>query len=122
MANNAKKRLGAEGEAAVAQYLLQNNCTILQKNYSVRAGEVDIIFKEHDTIVFAEVKTRSSTRFGTPAEAVTKTKQQRMAQVALHYMAQNGTELPLRFDVMEVFAANGGFTITHIKNAFYVES
>jgi putative endonuclease len=103
---NMRER-GDRGEAQAAAYLEKNNC--------IRGGEVDIIFKDGDTIVFCEVKTRTQNRFGTPAEAVTAVKQRRICRAALDYAYQKKCiDESIRFDIIEVMSDK----INHIKSAF----
>lgn len=106
---------GIKGEQIAKQYLLKNKYKILEMNYKNPIGEIDIIAKDKDTIVFVEVKARSSTRFGLPREAVTPYKQDKIHKVALGYLkfTQN-LDAPIRFDCVEIL----GDEITHIKNCF----
>ncbi len=109
------RTVGDRGEAMAAAYLEGIGCTILARNYCVRGGEVDIIFKDGDVIVFCEVKFRSSDKFGTPAEAVDKTKQKRICHAALDYAyKKNCIDESLRFDIIEIVNDK----INQIKNAF----
>ena len=118
-----RKHLGAQGEDAAAKHLIKQGCTILERNYRIRSGEVDIIAKEADTLVFVEVKTRRSGRFGTPAEAVNEKKRRRICAAALQYVSENAAgDMPARFDVVEVYAGNGGFRVRHITDAFMFEA
>ena len=110
-----KKLLGFQGEKLVAKYLKGQGCKILKSNYRTPFGEADLIAKDGDEIVFVEVKTRESLRFGAPREAVGKLKQQRYYQIAKFYWKQTGEEPNARFDVAEVYP-NG--EIEYIKNAF----
>jgi putative endonuclease len=92
----------------------------MDRNFRVRRGEVDLIFRDGGTIVFAEVKTRRGSAFGDPAQAVTERKQEQIAAVALVYLQKR--ELPLstscRFDVLAVLADGDRARITHFRNAF----
>ena len=106
---------GNRGEDMAAAYIESVGGEILARNHGIRGGEVDLIFRDADTIVFCEVKLRSGERFGTPAEAVTITKQKRVCRAALDYAyKKNCIDEKLRFDIIEV--VNG--KINHIKNAF----
>jgi putative endonuclease len=97
---NMRER-GDRGEDRAAAYLEQNGCTILARNYCIRGGEVDIICKDGDSIVFCEVKTRTQTRFGSPAEAVTAVKQRRICRAALDYAYQKKCiDESIRFDII----------------------
>ncbi|MGE5494074.1 MAG: YraN family protein [Burkholderiales bacterium] len=112
MNNRAK---GSAGEAQAAEYLKRRGHTILARNYYVRGGEVDIIFDDNGSTVFCEVKTRSQSRYGTPAEAVGGRKIARICKAALDYASANkNVDEKYRFDIIEV---NNG-RINHIKNAF----
>jgi putative endonuclease len=106
---------GNKGEEKAAAYLESRGCVILERNHYVRGGEVDIIFRDADAIVFCEVKARQQSRFGTGAEAVNKAKQKRICMAALDWASLNKTiDEKLRFDIIEV--DNG--KINHIKDAF----
>ncbi|MDD4600441.1 hypothetical protein SDC9_05961 [bioreactor metagenome] len=113
-------KVGNIGEQAAADLFQQAGYTILAKKFRSRTGEIDIIAKHRGTIVFVEVKTRRSTSFGFPAEAVTYTKQQKIIKTALCYL--NMIQQPdssCRFDVVEVFLLpDGNFNYNHIINAF----
>lgn len=110
-----KKLLGSQGEKLVCEYLKAQGYKILKRNYRTPFGEADLIAQDGDEIVFVEVKTRESLRFGTPREAVGAYKQQRYYQIAKFYWKQTGEEPNARFDVAEVYP-NG--EIEYIKNAF----
>lgn len=112
--------LGKTGEEAAANYLRHTlGCEILSQNYRNRLGEIDIIAKEDDTLVFVEVKTRQSQQWGRPAEAVENRKQRKLSLVALSYMTQHHCwQMPCRFDVIEVIPSPRGFHIHHIRHAF----
>ncbi|MBP2653147.1 MAG: protein yraN [Firmicutes bacterium] len=113
--------LGDAGEKAVKDYLILNGYKVLATKYRTVTGEVDIIAKVKGTIVFIEVKTRSSNQYGSPAEAVTFSKQRKIIQTALSYLKQTAqVDAPVRFDVVEVWMdLNGGrVRLNHIINAF----
>lgn len=108
---------GNKGEKAAAEYIAAMHCDILEKNYFTKDGEIDIIFKDEDTFVFAEVKFRLNEKFGKPAESVTPPKIKRICRTALHYLVENGLmNEKCRFDIMEVSGEQ--MTVRHIKNAF----
>lgn len=118
MGNN--KILGAFGEDISCEYLLECGYNVLQRNFSCRAGEIDIIALQGDTVVFIEVKTRSSRKYGSPSEAVSKIKQQRMVKTALYYMQKNKLlDYMCRFDVIEIIITEEvNYSINLIKDAF----
>lgn len=95
---------GRTGEQIAADYLTKNGFTILDRNFrSGRFGEVDIIASEGEFICFIEVKTRTGNAFGTPAEAVGASKQQKLRSLAWIYLKQKGLgERYMRFDIIEV--------------------
>lgn len=99
-----KREFGSAGEQLAADYLENNGFTILERNFrSGRFGEIDIIASEGEYICFIEVKTRTGSTFGTPAEAVGRTKMQKIRSLALIYLKQKGMgDRYMRFDVAEV--------------------
>lgn len=110
-----KKVLGRKGERLVEAYVKKQGCVIVQRNFRTPFGEADLIALDGDEVVFIEVKTRTSDRFGRPSDAVVKTKQQRYRKIAQWYGLQTGEEPNARFDVAEVFADG---TIEYMKYAF----
>lgn len=118
MGNN--KKIGAFGESLACEYLIKNGYRILKRNYSCRAGEIDIIAMQGDNVVFIEVKTRSSGRYGMPSEAVSAAKQQKIVRTALHYMQSNRLlDYMCRFDVIEIIVdEDNNHQINLIKDAF----
>ncbi len=113
---DSRKATGRAGEDLAAQYLKQQGYTILERNYRLRIGEVDIIARDGEYLVFIEVKTRRSTRFGSPFEAVDARKQQQIVKIASAYL--QGKELPVRFDVVAVHLNEQGVRVEILKNAF----
>lgn len=100
-----KKEIGALGEREAEKYLIQHHYKILEKNYRCKCGEIDIIAKDGEYIVFIEVKTRRDTRFGMPSEAVHYHKRRKIIQTAQQYLTwQNAYHANVRFDVVEVIA------------------
>lgn len=111
-------RLGKEGEDIATNFLRKKGYKILDRNYKTPIGEADIIAKDKDTIVFVEVKTRSSDTFGLPFEAVTYRKQEKLKKIAIFYLKQHQVEYPVRFDIVSIFCRNEKRQIEHIKGAF----
>ena len=106
---------GNKGEDIAVKYLEAHGCAILARNHYIRGGEVDIIFRDSDSVVFCEVKARNQSRFGTGAEAVNTAKQKRICKAALDWtMTNKSIDEKYRFDIIEV--DNG--KINHIKDAF----
>jgi TIGR00252 family protein len=113
------KILGGQGENCAAAYLRKKGYRILEQNYSTHSGEIDIIAENGETLVFVEVKTRSSLRYGTPAEAVNFRKRNKIIQTASWYLRQRHMEhRPCRFDVIEIYATGGLWTVRQIEGAF----
>jgi len=115
--NNHK--LGKVGEKAAAKFLQKKGYQFLAQNFRHKRGEVDIICKDGDYIVFVEVKTRTGLSHGHPKEAVTTTKQKRVTDTALYYLSHHGiTDANIRFDVVEILVQDGQVYASHIENAF----
>jgi putative endonuclease len=112
---------GRRGEEMAIEHLIGKRYRILERNYRKSFGEVDIIARDRDTLVFIEVKTRQSTRFGSPFEAVDIRKQRQISRVAQEYLQAHGaTDVSARFDVIAVRVdrANRLVAIDHLQNAF----
>lgn len=91
------------GESLAAKHLKTRGCRILAQNYRARRGEIDLIARDGEFVVFVEVKTRRSLKFGLPQAAVTWQKQRQISKVALAYLqAQNLLDAPCRFDVIAI--------------------
>ena len=117
-----RKSLGAWGEEQAARYLRLHGYSILERNFSCRAGELDIVAKKGKFLVFVEVKTRKNAEFAEAREFVTYAKQQRIFAAAQLYLTSHDGYLQPRFDVIEVYAPDGEHSrkviINHIKDAF----
>lgn len=112
-------RLGKKGEELATEYLRGHGYTILERNYTCYCGEIDIIARYKHTLIFIEVKTRSSDNFGHPAEAVTHRKQRKITQVAEHYLSTHDEGADGRFDVISVVLPKSHPPrVEHIANAF----
>ena len=107
--------LGRRGESIAEGYLLSLGYRILERNYRNPFGEMDLIAMEGSTVVFVEVKTRNSSRFGSPELAVDLRKQQRLSRIAMEYLVRKAwTCKPCRFDVVAI----RGKDVDLIRNAF----
>jgi putative endonuclease len=112
--------MGRWGEARAKHHLLAQGYVILAENWSCAEGEVDLIAQEGETIVFTEVKTRSSHRFGRPEEGVTKGKKRRLQRAAWRYLQENGIEhVDWRIDVIAIDRDEHGRVarLDHYRNA-----
>jgi putative endonuclease len=116
-----KKSLGRRGEDAATRFLKRLGYRILVRGHDSRLGELDIIAVDGRTIVFVEVKTRTSTDAGHPVDAIDATKQRRMTQAALAYLKSHGLlQNAARFDVVAITWPDSARhpSIEHFKNAF----
>jgi putative endonuclease len=114
-----KNAVGQKGEQLAREFLLKHKYELLAANYSTRQGELDIVARKGDELVFVEVKTRVSEKFGAAAEAVTRTKRRRVMSAALSYIKDERPAFKsYRFDVIEVYLKPGGEGINHIAAAF----
>ena len=104
MAPRHHQRLGRRGEALAAAWYTVAGYEVVARNWRCRDGELDLVVRRGDELVFCEVKTRTSDRFGLPAEAVTATKQRRMRVLAARFLAESGLHGRMRFDVACVVA------------------
>lgn len=113
-----KKETGNCGEDIAAQYLEQKGYKILERNFRCNQGEIDIIAKDKEEIVFVEVKTRSNTSYGLASEAVNKQKKMHMLRAIKYYLyIRNLQNDFIRIDVVEVYIKKGIAYINHIKQA-----
>jgi putative endonuclease len=110
---------GAWGEDLALRYLLRRGYRLLERNYRQRRGEIDLIVRDKDALVFVEVKLRRSKGFGDPLEAVTARKQTTIRSLAEQYLAENQPDFEtLRFDVIGILATRSGTHVDHIEDAF----
>jgi putative endonuclease len=110
---------GARGEDLALRYLIKRGYKLLERNYRTRRGEIDLIVRHDDAIVFVEVKLRRGTGFGDPLEAVTPHKQNTLRSVAEHYLyTRKPTFDTLRFDVIGILADRPEVRVHHVEDAF----
>jgi putative endonuclease len=116
---NRRQQYGEASEALAARMLRKRGYRIVETNYRTHLGEIDIIARDGDTIVFVEVKARQSERFGGPKWAVTPRKQRKISMVALYYLKTTGQgQAKARFDVVSIRAAPLRPEVEIIRNAF----
>jgi putative endonuclease len=116
--SQARVALGKIGEDLAVAELERRGYAIIARRYRGRRGELDIIARDDDTMVFVEVKARASRRFGAPSEAVTWDKQQRIIALALDYTARHHVTRACRFDVVSIQFDASGPVIEVFQNAF----
>ena len=114
------KLLGGQGEDVAEDFLCCRGYQILARNFRVRVGELDIVARKEDTIVFVEVKTRRGNRCGTPGQSVTWKKKKKIIQTARWYLRQYHMEqMCCRFDVIEVYShSSEAWDVRQICGAF----
>lgn len=115
------KDIGSYGEDIAVDYLKGKNYTLLSRNFRNRHGEIDLICKNSEIIIFIEVKSRYSYHFGLPRESVTYFKQKQIICIAKYFLYKYKLlEYNCRFDVIEVYfnKNNNSYFVEHIKDAF----
>lgn len=111
-----QRETGTQYEERAAEYLIAQNYQILERNYRIRSGEIDIIARDGTVLVFIEVKYRKNDESGNPLEAVDIRKQRKIIKVARYYLYQKKYgDVPCRFDVIGICGSH----IEHIKDAFW---
>ncbi|MEP6480358.1 MAG: YraN family protein [Rhodoglobus sp.] len=116
----AKDELGRRGEAIAAAYLVGAGLSIVESNWRCGQGEIDLVAREGDELVFVEVKTRSSVAFGHPLEAITTPKLARLRRLAAAWCeAHPGNHDRIRIDAVGVIAPTGGpIDVEHLRRVF----
>ncbi|MEF3255700.1 MAG: YraN family protein [Deferribacterales bacterium] len=112
-----KQLMGKIGEDEASEFLKKKGFSILEKNFRSRFGEIDIICKKGDLIVFVEVKMRNSNFYGTGFEAITSSKKNKLIKTAEYFILKYKKDCLYRFDVISIDNGN----IVHIENAFQIE-
>ena len=115
-----QQRVGFTSEKAAEKYLKKHGLKTILKNFSCKLGEIDIIMRDQDTIVFVEVRSRQNQNYANSLESVTPEKQRRIIKTALYYLQTTNQvdKVDCRFDVIGIDHASN---LTWIKNAFQVE-
>jgi len=116
---DTRKQFGKLGEEIAVSVLRKKGYKVIERNFRTRTGEIDIIAKHKGRIVFVEVKSRKSKRYGDPKLAITARKKRKISMVALAYLKKHHTvQTPARFDVVTIQSSNPGETVEIIPNAF----
>jgi len=110
--------LGKDGERAAATFLINNGYEIIACNWRYNKIEIDIIANNNESIIFVEVKTRNSSHWGNPEDAVDKTKMRRMVEAADYYVKEYDIDLPVRFDIISIIWSENFIDVKHIDDAF----
>jgi putative endonuclease len=116
-------RRGELGERAAKKHLQRTGLKFLTANFRSDRGEIDLVFRDDDCLVFVEVKARSSEDWTRPAAAVDRRKRRLLSQTALDYLRRlKNPEVKIRFDIVEVLLAGGAVReIRHLPNSFPME-
>lgn len=109
---------GRWGEDAASQWLKAHGYRIVERNFSTRYGEIDVVARDGGTLCFIEIKARTSDHYGGAIEAVTERKQRRLARAAAFYLLRHPTEDPCRFDVLAMDREAGRWRFTLLRDAF----
>ena len=116
-----KRQTGAYGEMVAARFLRKKGYDVLDVNFHSRYGEIDLIARDGDTVVFVEVKTRADNAIATPGEAVDRRKREKIKKTSMFYLSGLEDEPGVRYDVVEVILSRGlirRVRIRHIPGAF----
>jgi putative endonuclease len=117
--SDARVRMGKSGEDLACRELERRGYAIIARRYRVRGGELDVVARDGETIVFVEVKARAGRMFGDAVEAVTPLKQLRMTRLAEQYlMRYRLSDCPCRFDVVSIHYEDSGARVDVFQNAF----
>lgn len=110
---------GKRGEELAAEFLSEKGFQVICRNWHYGKGEIDIVAKKENIMVFVEVKTRESNIFGDPETFVTRRKQKQVIKTADAFIQTKNIDLESRFDVISVILGKNKFEIHHIEDAFY---
>lgn len=116
---DARPHLGRRGEDLAAEHLARLGLTVVERNFRCREGEVDIVATGAGVVVFCEVKTRRTNRWGEPCEAVDARKQERLRRLAARWLRERRPgAVDVRFDVVSIVARGPVPELVHIADAF----
>ncbi len=115
-----RKQMGNRSEDIALEHLQQKGYRLVERNFQCKTGEIDLIMQKGDTLVFAEVRSRTGTQYGEPSESVNRRKQDKIRRTAKYYLYQNRRleRCYCRFDVISIVWNNGAYTIEWIPDAF----
>ena len=109
---------GTAAEDLACRHLETHGLRLVGRNFRCRSGELDLIMRDGEQLVFVEVRSRRHSRYGTPAESVTRVKQQRLIRAAAFYLQRQRLDLPCRFDVVAILTADDAPQVEWIRGAF----
>ncbi|MGI6073497.1 MAG: YraN family protein [Fermentimonas sp.] len=111
--------LGKKGEDAAVDYLKKRGYVIVDRNWTFHGYEIDIIAEYEEFLVFVEVKTRATKRWGNPEEAVGEQRMHRMVESAGYYIDSHDIDKQARFDIIGIVCSGDNFEVEHFEDAFY---
>ena len=114
-----KKQFGNWSESYAASFLIKKGYSILHRNYRFKHSEIDLITKHKNTIIFVEVKARTSTFFGYPEETVSKNQKNAIKRAAMAYLESNNLDLEIRVDIVSILKRGKQIEVYHAEDAFY---
>jgi putative endonuclease len=116
-------QIGIDAELDACRYLLKKGYTLLDKNYSCKQGEIDLIMQDQDDIVFVEVRIRHNIAFGNALESITRSKMNKLIRAATHFLQEKKWlyKVNSRFDVIAIQPVKGEMRLEWLKNAFTVD-
>lgn len=109
-----RRVFGNDGEEAAAAYLVRHGYRVLDRQWRVAIGEIDLVVQKDGEVVFVEVKTRRDATFGDPAEAVTRSKLERLMQLSSYWVTEHHWRGPIRIDVIAITWGSAEPEIRHI--------
>ena len=113
------RRKGNRGEDEALRYLRSRGLRLVERNYRTRYGELDLIMRDGETLVFVEVKWRATLAYGSPVEAVDERKRRAVRDMSEQYLAEKEPDFDeVRFDVVGILAGSGRGAIQHVPHAF----
>lgn len=115
----SKIQQGNTAEDLACRYLEKQGLSLVERNYRCRVGELDLVMRDGDCLVFVEVRSRHRDHYGTPAETITWIKQRRLTRAAAYYLQKRRYDAPCRFDVISI-TQTGTQTLEWIRDAFQV--
>jgi len=111
--------LGKKGEQIAVQHLLKKGYAILERNYTLKKAEIDIIAQLQNTLVVIEVKARSTNYFGTPQDFVKPKQIKNLVWAIDQYIKINALEVEVRFDIIAITLEDQSYQLEHLEDAFY---
>ncbi len=109
---------GQAGEDLACRYLEECGLQLVTRNYRCKPGELDLVMRDGEELVFVEVRSRRASRFGTAADSITDSKRRRLLRAAAHYLQRHRLDTPCRFDVIGLTRQGATWQIDWLRDAF----